>query len=76
MGSATTVATRATKQQSVGVAVKHSTPTNDSLSSRLPKDHRSHKKKTNKKLVLIYVKCFELSVDCFGKIATVCLKFQ
>ena len=34
VGSATTVANRDTKQQSVGVAVKHHAPTNDSLPNK------------------------------------------
>ena len=49
MGSATTVANRDTKLQSVGVVVKHHAPTNDSHTSRLPQDYRSHKK-INKKV--------------------------
>ena len=48
MGSATTVANRDIKLQSIGVAVKHHAPTNDSHTSRLTQDHRSHKK-INKK---------------------------
>ena len=44
MGSATTVANRDTKLQSVGVALKNHTPTDDSQTSRLPQDHRSLKK--------------------------------
>ena len=34
VGSATTVANRDTKQQSVGVAVKHHAPTGDSFPNR------------------------------------------
>ena len=49
MGSATTVANRGTKLQSVGVAVKHHAPTNDSLPNRLHQDPRNHKK-INKKV--------------------------
>ena len=49
VGSATTVANRDTKLQSVGVAVKHHAPTDDSHTNRLPQDHRSHKK-INKKV--------------------------
>ena len=49
MGSATTVANKDTKLQSVGVAVKHHAPTDDSHTNRLPQDHRSPKK-TSKKL--------------------------
>ena len=48
MGSATTVANRDTKLQSVGVVVKHHTPTNDSHINRLPQDHRSPKKISKK----------------------------
>ena len=48
VGSATTVANRDTKLQSVGVAVKHHAPTEASCTNRLPQDHRSPKK-INKK---------------------------
>ena len=44
VGSATTVANRGTKQQSVGVVVKDHVPTNTSLPSRLPQDYRGNKK--------------------------------
>ena len=44
VGSATTVANRDTKLQSVGVAVKHHAPTDDSHANRLPQNHRSPKK--------------------------------
>ena len=44
MGSATTVANRDTKLQSVGVVVKHHAPTDDSLTNRPSQDHRSPKK--------------------------------
>ena len=33
-------------------------------------------KRQIKKLVLIYIECFELSVECFGKRATIFRKFQ
>ena len=44
VGSATTVANRDTKLQSVAMAVKYHAPTDDSHTSRLPQDHKSHKK--------------------------------
>ena len=44
MGSATTVASRGIRQQSVGVAVRHHTPTNTSLTNRQLQDQISHKK--------------------------------
>ena len=49
MGSATTVANRDIKLQSVVVAVKHYAPTDDSHTNRLFQNHRSHKK-INKKV--------------------------
>ena len=49
MGSATTVANRVIKLQSVGVAVRHFTPTEDHHISRLFQGNRSPKKE-NKKL--------------------------
>ena len=49
VGGAKTVANRDTKLQSVGVVVKHHTPTDDNHTNRLPQDHRSPKK-INKKL--------------------------
>ena len=66
VGSATTVANRDIRQQSVGVAVKHHAPTNASPTSRQTQDQISSKK-INKKLVLIYVECSKLFVKCFGK---------
>ena len=66
MESATTVANRGTKLQSVGVAVRHHAPTDDNHTSRLPQDHRSPKKIKVKKLILVYVKCLEFSLECFG----------
>ena len=49
VGSATTVANRYTKLQSVGVVVKHHDPTDNSHTNRLLQDYRSHKK-INKKV--------------------------
>ena len=48
VGSATTVANRDTKQQSVGVAVKHHALTDTSPTSREPQDQTSSKKKKKK----------------------------
>ena len=48
VGSATTVANRDIKQQSVGVAVKYHTPTNACPTSRRPQD-KVRTKKINKK---------------------------
>ena len=48
MGSASTVVNRGIKLQSVGVAVRHHAPTEDSPTSRLLQDHISLKK-INKK---------------------------
>ena len=42
------MANRDTKLQSVGVAVKHHAPTNNSHTTRLPQDHRSPKKISKK----------------------------
>ena len=49
MGSATTVASMDTRQQSVGVVVKCHAPTDASLTSRLHQDQISNKK-INKKV--------------------------
>ena len=48
VGSAKTVKNSYTRQQSVGVVVKHHTPTNASLPNRLPQDHRGNKKTSKK----------------------------
>ena len=48
VGSATTMANRDTKLQSVGVVVKHHAPTDDSHTNRLTRDHRSPKKISKK----------------------------
>ena len=61
VGSATTVANRNTKLQSVGVAVKHHAPTDNSLPSRQPQDHRGNKK-TSKKVS--FSLCRVLRVIC------------
>ena len=49
VGSATPVANRDPKLQSVGVVVKHHAPTEDSHTSRLPQEYKSPKK-INKKV--------------------------
>ena len=49
MGSATTVANRDIRQQSVGVVVKHHAPTDASPTSRRPQDQIGSKK-INKKV--------------------------
>ena len=48
VGSATTVANRVIKLQSVGVAVRHHTPTKDHHTSRLLQGNRSPKKAKKK----------------------------
>ena len=67
MGSATTVASRDIRQQSVGVAVKHHAPTSAHLTSRQHQGRISTKKIKKKSPVLIYVECSELFIKCFGK---------
>ena len=66
MGSATTVANRDIRQQSVGVVVKHHAPSNASPTNRRPQDQIGSKK-INKKLVFIDVECSKLFEECFGK---------
>ena len=66
VGSAIIVANRDIRQQSIRIAVKHHALTNASPTSRLPQDQISSKK-IEKKLVLVYVECFKLPVECFGK---------
>ena len=65
-GSATTMANRDTRQQSVGVAVKHHAPTDASPTSKRPQDQIGSKK-INKKLVIVYLGCFKLLEKCFSK---------
>ena len=65
VGTATTVAKRVIKLQSVGVAVRHHTPTEDHHNSRLLQGNISPKK-GKKSLVLEYVKCFKFFVECFS----------
>ena len=48
MGSATTVANRDIRQQSIGVVVKHHTPTDASPTSGRPQDQIISKKINNK----------------------------
>ena len=50
VGSATIVTNRVIKLQSVEVAVKHHTPTEDHHTSRLLQGNRSHKKEKKVKL--------------------------
>ena len=65
MGSATTMANRGIKLQSVGVAVRYHAPTEDHHTSRPLQGHRSPKRKI-KSLILEYIECNEFFVECFG----------
>ena len=53
-GSGTTVESRGTKLQSVGVVVSHHTSTEDKHINRQPKDPRSPKKKDKKVNLILY----------------------
>ena len=66
VGSATTVADRVIKLQSVGVAVKYHTPTGNHHTSRLLQGNRSPKKAKKKSIILEYVEYFKFFVECFG----------
>ena len=59
VGSATTVANRGIKLQSIGVAVRYHTPTEDHHTSRPIQGHKSPKKKKKKSLDLEYIECIE-----------------
>ena len=65
VGTATTVASKDTRLQSVKLVIKHQTPTNAHLISRLHQDQISNKK-ISKKLVLIYLECYKLSIKYFA----------
>ena len=74
VGSATTVANRVIKLQSVGVAVRHHAPTEDQYTSRQIQGNRSPKK-IKKGLILEYVECIEFFIECFGQGASIWRKF-
>ena len=65
VGSAIPVVTMDIRQKSVGVAVKHHTPTGASLISRLYYDRISNKKKI-KSLVLVHLECFDFLIKWFS----------
>ena len=78
VGSATTVANREARQQSIRVVVKHFAPTDASLPGRRPQDHIGNKK-TNKifcfslyRVLLVICRVFWQGSHNFLKVPIVC----